>query len=125
MAERSTRHGAAARAQHAERRTSSTALDAQVARIPTEASAMAVRCARGERGVGDDPRRAPHACSSREAGGQLLWFDPAAALALGRRGSPRAVAAAPDLAARRRDPRRRCGVRTELAYERDAAAAPA
>ena len=97
-----------------------TALAAQVARIPTEASAMAVRCAQGERGEATI-RAGRRTVQLTQAGGQLLWFDPRAALASSARLAA-AVAGAADLAEADRI-LERLGVRTELAYERDAAAA--
>lgn len=95
------------------------ALDAQVARIPTEASAMAVRCAQGERGEATI-RAGRRTVQLTQAGGELLWFSPQAALGSAARLAV-AIAAAGDLLAADKILEQR-GVRTELAYERDAAA---
>jgi hypothetical protein len=95
------------------------ALEAQVAAIPTEASAMALRCARGERGTAEI-RGGRRTVQLSAEGGQVLWFDPGAALATAAV-LARAVSEAPDLFAADRTLAER-GVRTELAYERDAAA---
>ncbi len=95
------------------------ALATLIAGIPTEASAMAVRCARGERGVVSirDGRRS---VQLTRAGGRLLWFDTEAALNTAAV-LARAVAQAPSLAAADSILAAR-GIRTELAYERGAAA---
>lgn len=93
------------------------ALDEAIAAVPTEASAMAVACARGAFGTGtirDGRREVPLG----PVGGLAFLFDPTAALACGA--APLAVAvrdaaslehAEALLAAR--------GIRTELAFERD------
>jgi hypothetical protein len=96
-------------------------LEPLVAPIPTEASAMAIRCARGERG-GAEIRGGRRHVELTELGGQILWFDPDAALASTAR-LARAVAGAHDLESAEQV-LRDLGVRSELAYERDAAAAP-
>jgi hypothetical protein len=95
-------------------------LESQVAAIPTEASAMAIRCARGARGVAEI-RGGRRRVQLSELGGRILWFDPAAALASTAR-IARAIVDAPDLEASERI-LQGIGVRSELAYERDAAAA--
>jgi hypothetical protein len=89
--------------------------------VTTEASAMAVRCARGETG------RAPIRNGRRTvpltaAGGRLVVFDPAVAIHTAAR-LALAVGQAPSL----EDAQQvlaALGIRTELDYERDAAAAP-
>ena len=95
-------------------------LEAVAAQVPTEASAMALRCARGERGeapIRQGRRNVP----LTELGGVVAWFDPlramdsAARLAAAVRDAGSLAQADAILAAR--------GIRTELAYERDMAAA--
>lgn len=90
--------------------------------VTTEASAMAVRCARGETGrvpIRGGRRTVPLTAD----GGRLVVLDPAvtirsaARLALAVAGAPSLEGAQEILTAR--------GVRTELDYEREAAAAPA
>ncbi|WCB95608.1 hypothetical protein DSM104299_04357 [Baekduia alba] len=97
-------------------------VEASLEHVTTEASAMAVRCARGETGrapIRDGRRTVPLTA----AGGRLVCFDAgiaihsAARLALAVGDAPSLEAAQRILAAR--------GVRTELDYERDAAAAAA
>lgn len=86
------------------------------AAVPTEASAMALRCARGERGevAIRDGRRSVQLTT---LGGIVAWFDPlhaldsAARLAAAVQDAGSLAEADAILAAR--------GVRTELAYERD------
>jgi hypothetical protein len=95
-------------------------LERQVAAIPTEASAMAIRCARGARGVAEI-RGGRRRVQLSELGGRILWFDPAAALASTSR-IARAIVDAPDLEAAEQI-LQGLGIRSELAYERDAAAA--
>jgi hypothetical protein len=93
------------------------ALEAALPHVPTEASAMAVRCARGETGrvAIRDGRRTVELTAH---GGQLHWFAPEAALrsaarlAAAVRGTRDLEDAHAILSAR--------GVRTELAVERDA-----
>ncbi len=95
-------------------------LEAVAAQVPTEASAMALRCARGERG--EVPiRQGRRMVRLSELGGVVAWFDPL-----------RAIATAARLAAVVRDARsleeadallEARGIRTELAYERAMAAA--
>jgi hypothetical protein len=91
-----------------------------VAAVPTEASLMALRCARGERG--EQPiRGGRRRVRLTAAGGRLALFDPQAALASAARLATavryaRSLAEADALLAAR-------GVRTELAFERDAAGA--
>ncbi len=86
--------------------------------IPTEASAMAIRCARGERGQALI-RNGRRNVQLTATGGLLLWFDTNAALASAAR-LAHAVGTAPSLQAADAILAAR-GVRTELAYERDAA----
>jgi hypothetical protein len=96
-------------------------VEASLAHVTTEASAMALRCARGETG------RAPIRNGRRTvpltpAGGRLICFDPAIAIASAAR-LAKAVADAPSL----EDAQAiltALNVRTELDYEREAAAAP-
>ena len=95
------------------------ALEAAVAEVPTEASAMAVRCARGALGRAEI-RGGRRTVPLSPIGALTFFFDPAAAL----RSAARLAAAVVDcesledaqavLAAR--------GVRTELDYERELAA---
>ena len=97
-------------------------LAAAVDAVPTEASLMALRCARGERGaqpIRDGRRSVP----LTEAGGLLTWFDCAAAL----RSAARLAAAVADAASLAEADGRlgALGVRTELAYERERASAAA
>ncbi len=94
-------------------------IEAAAERIPTEASAMAARCARGETGWAEirDGRRTVELTA---AGGLVHWFEPQRAIATAARLAA-AVAGAADLAAADAVLAAR-GVRTELAYERDAAA---
>jgi hypothetical protein len=92
-------------------------LDAAIAHVPTEASAMAVRCARGGLGV-TAIREGRRQVELGPVGALTFYLDPAATL----RSAARLAAAVMDasslqeadavLAAR--------GVRTELAYERSA-----
>jgi hypothetical protein len=96
-------------------------LEKVVVEVPTEASAMALRCARGERG--EVPiRQGRRNVLLTELGGIIAWFDPL-----------RAMDTAARLAAVVRDARsleeadallEARGIRTELAYERDMAANP-
>jgi hypothetical protein len=96
-------------------------VEAALAHVTTEASAMAVRCARGETGrvpIRNGRRTVPLTAD----GGRLVCFDPQAAIASAAR-LAKAVASATDL----EDAQRRLtglGVRTELDYEREAAAPP-
>jgi hypothetical protein len=94
-------------------------LEAIAREVPTEASAMALRCARGDRGEAPI-RQGRRNVSLTELGGVVAWFDPLRAM----RSAARLAAAVADagsleeadaiLAAR--------GIRTELAYEREMAA---
>jgi hypothetical protein len=94
-------------------------LRAAVAVVPTEASAMALRCAEGARGS-VPIRGGRRTVELTEAGGLVHLFDPSAAMASAARlaaavaGCASLEAADALLAAR--------GIRTELAYERDLAA---
>ncbi len=54
-------------------------LEAAVEQVPTEASAMALRCARGDRGM-TTIRAGTRAVELNAAGGQLVFFDPVVAL---------------------------------------------
>lgn len=95
-------------------------LDAAVAAVPTEASAMALRCARGETGLATI-RGGRRTVELTPAGGRLWLFDPVAAL-----DSPARCAAAVRDARDLEDAHAiltALGIRTELAYEREAAAA--
>jgi hypothetical protein len=92
-------------------------LEGAIAHVPTEASAMAVRCARGEVGTTAirDGRRS---VELGPAGALTFFLDPAAALASAGRLAAAVVEAgslreADEILAAR-------GVRTELAYERTA-----
>ncbi len=95
-------------------------LQAALADVPTEASAMALRCARGEIGAATI-RGGRRTVELTPLGGRLLWFEPAAAIA-GPARVAAAVAGAPDLRAAH-DLLTARGIRTELGYELDAAAA--
>jgi hypothetical protein len=91
-----------------------------VAAVPTEASAMALRCAeRGQAAI----RGGRRTVQLTQSGGLIAFFDPAAALASAAR-LALAVAACPSLAAADAllTARR---IRTELAYERERAAGAA
>jgi hypothetical protein len=95
-------------------------LAAAVQAVPTEASAMALRCTCGE--TGDVAiRQGRRRVTLTPAGGRVWFFDPAVALRSAAR-LARAVRDARDL-----DDAQRIlegmGVRTELTYEREAAAA--
>jgi hypothetical protein len=88
--------------------------------VPTEASAMALRCALGEVGV-TAIRGGRRTVRLTPEGGRVFFFDPATAMASAAR-LARAVQAAGSLA--KADALLAgMGIRTELAYERDAAAA--
>jgi len=95
-------------------------LAAAVEAVPTEASAMALRCARGE--TGDVAiRQGRRRVTLTPAGGRVSFFDPIVALRSAAR-LAEAVREAADL----EDAQRileGMGVRTELTYEREAAAA--
>ena len=95
-------------------------LEAALADVPTEASAMALRCARGETGSATI-RGGRRTVELTALGGRLLWFEPAAAIA-GPARLAAAVAAAGSLR-EAHDTLTARGIRTELAYELDAAAA--
>jgi hypothetical protein len=94
-------------------------LEAIAREVPTEASAMALRCARGQRGDAVI-RQGRRNVALTALGGVVAWFDPLRAIDT----AARLAAAVVDcgsladadavLAAR--------GIRTELAYERDMAA---
>jgi hypothetical protein len=88
--------------------------------IPTEASAMALRCALGGTGV-TAIRGGRRAVRLTPEGGRLFFFDPAAAMASAAR-LARAVRDAASMT-EADDLLAGMGIRTELAYERDAAAA--
>jgi hypothetical protein len=97
-------------------------VEAALRTVTTEASAMAIRCARGETGrvpIRGGRRTVP----LTPAGGRLIGFDPLIAVASAAR-LARAVGNATSL----EDAQAiltRLGVRTELDFERDAAATPA
>lgn len=94
-------------------------VEAALEHVTTEASAMAIRCARGETGrvpIRNGRRTVP----LTPAGGRLICFDPAIAI-----GSAARLAAAVADAASLEHAQQiltALGVRTELDYERDAAA---
>lgn len=97
-------------------------LEAAAAVVPTEASAMALRCARGERGP-VPIRGGRRTVQLSELGGRLCLFDVAAALA-----GPARVAALLHPHGTLEDAEARLaarGIRSELAYERDAASSAA
>ena len=94
-------------------------LDAAVAEVPTEASAMALRCARGA--TGEVPIRAGRRTVQLTPAGALTFFlDPAVAVATAARCAA-AVAGAGSLAEANAILNAR-GVRTELDYEAEHAA---
>jgi hypothetical protein len=97
-------------------------VEAALATVTTEASAMAVRCARGETGRAEI-RGGRRTVPLTTDGGRLVCFDPAAAIHSAARLSL-AVADAPSLEVAQQR-LTALGVRTELDYERDAAAAGA
>ncbi len=95
-------------------------LQAAVAEVPTEASACAVRCARG--GYGPHPiREGRRSVPLSPLGAVTFFFDPRAAIGSAARLAG-VVAGAPDLEAADGLLGAR-GIRTEYAYERDAATA--
>ncbi|HEU4977403.1 MAG TPA: DUF1152 domain-containing protein, partial [Solirubrobacteraceae bacterium] len=94
-------------------------LERAVEAVPTEASAMALRCARGETGVATI-RRGRRSVQLTPAGGRLWFFDCDVAIGSAAR-LAHAVLGARDLDDAH-DTLTALGVRTELAYERDAAA---
>jgi hypothetical protein len=93
-------------------------LELVAAQVPTEASAMALRCARGERGE-VTIRQGRRRVALTELGGVVAWFDPmrairtAALLAAAVQDASSLAEADAILEAR--------GIRTELAYEREMA----
>ena len=96
-------------------------LERAVAAVPTEASAMALRCARGE--IGETTiRRGSRGLQLSPLGALSFYFDPPAAL---ERAAPLAVAVdgSGDLE-QANDALHGLGIRTELDYERDNAPAP-
>ena len=94
-------------------------LEKAVAAVPTEASAQAVACARGA--WGPQPiRNGRRTVIRTPAGGLAFFFDPAAAIASAAR-CARAVLGAPDMLAAQ-EILSGLGIRTELDYEREAAA---
>jgi hypothetical protein len=96
-------------------------VEASLAHVVTEASAMAVRCARGETGE-TTIRQGRRTVELTPAGGRLACFDPLTAIASAARLAA-LVADAGDLADADELLAAR-GIRTELAYEREAAQAP-
>jgi hypothetical protein len=93
-------------------------LAAAVEAVPTEASAMALRCARGE--TGDVPiREGRRTVTLTPAGGRVFFYDCDAALRSAARLAA-AVRGAHDLEDAQRT-LEAMGVRTELSWERDAA----
>jgi hypothetical protein len=93
-------------------------VEAAMQTVVTEASAMAVRCARGATGVAEI-RGGRRTVQLTPAGGRLACFDPAVALRSAARLAA-AVADAPSLEAAQAT-LAGLGVRTELDYEREAA----
>jgi hypothetical protein len=88
--------------------------------VPTEASAMALRCARGATGE-TEIREGRRTVLLTPAGGRVFFFDPHVALCSAAR-LAHAVRDARDLE-HAQAILERMGVRTELTYERDAAVA--
>ncbi|HWH95952.1 MAG TPA: DUF1152 domain-containing protein [Baekduia sp.] len=95
-------------------------VEAALACVTTEASAMAIRCARGETGRAEI-RGGRRTVALTAAGGRILCFDPAVAIRSAARLAA-AVLDAPSLAAAQ-SILNALGVRTELDYEREAARA--
>jgi hypothetical protein len=95
-------------------------LEAAVVRVPTEASAQALRCARGERGEARI-RGGRRAVELTPLGALTFYFDPAAAIASAAR-LALAVREATDLDDAH-DRLAALGVRTELELEREATSA--
>jgi hypothetical protein len=95
-------------------------LGAAVEAVPTEASAMALRCARGETGE-RSIRLGRRSVTLTPAGGRVFFFDPGVAIGSAARLAA-AVREARDLE-HAQGILEAMGVRTELRYERDAAAA--
>ena len=95
-------------------------IEAIAKEVPTEASAMALRCARGDRGEAPI-RQGRRNVLLTELGGVIVWFDPlraidtAARLAAAVQDAGSLAEADAILEAR--------GIRTELAYEREMARA--
>jgi len=89
-----------------------------VEHVPTEASAMALRCARGAGGTATI-RQGRRTVQLTPAGGRIAFFEPLTAIASAARLAA-AVAEADDLAEADAILNAR-GVRTELRYEREAA----
>jgi hypothetical protein len=95
-------------------------IEAIATEVPTEASAMALRCARGDRGEAPI-RQGRRNVLLTELGGVVAWFDPLRAIATAARLAA-AVQDAGSLAEADAILQAR-GIRTELAYERDMAQA--
>lgn len=93
-------------------------LEQAVAQVPTEASAMATRCARGETGHAEI-RGGRRSVELTADGGRVHWFDPGIAIASAARAA-HAVRNARDLL-HADSILASLGIRTELAFERDAA----
>jgi hypothetical protein len=93
-------------------------LEAVAREVPTEASAMALRCARGE--IGEAPiRQGRRNVPLTDLGGIVAWFDPLRAIETAARLAA-AVADAASLEEADAILEAR-GIRTELAYEREMA----
>ncbi len=84
------------------------ALEAAIAHVPTEASAMAVRCARGETRPGRDPRRAPQRRAQRDGRPAALVRRPTARSPRRRAWAPPSRGAGPRRRARRSSARAAC-----------------
>lgn len=95
-------------------------IEAIAREVPTEASAMALRCARGERGEAPI-RQGRRNVALTGLGGVVAWFDPLRAIGTAARLAA-AVQDAGTLAEADAILEAR-GIRTELAYERDMAQA--
>lgn len=94
-------------------------LEAAVAEVPTEASAMALRCARGDTGT-TTIRAGRRTVELSPVGALTFWLDPAVAMATAARLAD-AVADAPSLTEANAI-LHRLGVRSELDYELERAA---
>jgi hypothetical protein len=94
-------------------------VEAAVKAVPTEASAMALRCARGETGA-QPIREGRRTVVLTPAGGRVFFFDPQVAIRSAARLAA-AVEGARDLE-HAQDILEGMGIYTELSYEREAAA---
>jgi len=95
-----------------------TRLEAVAEQVPTEASAMALRCARGDRGEASI-RQGRRTVLLTELGGVVAWFEPARAMQTAAR---LAALVQDSISLEEADALLEArGIRTELAYEREMA----